>query len=141
MLPLPLPIIEFFLCAVIFAVVWRIDVGSRISRNFFTAFFGFIALTALMVGLRFGYEFENIIVMQRIILLFIGPLVYLGFLLLARRLAQMRFHTKINLGIATVASLLPILLPLLRPSCDFFIVFELFDLLRCPYLIVAQGRR
>lgn len=124
MLSLPLPIIEFLLCAVFCALVWRVDVGSRLARYFFTAFFGSVALAALMVGLRFGYDFENIIVVQRIIPLFIGPLVYLGFLSLMHAPAQMRIYIAINLGIATTASLLPFLFPELRPAYEFFISFS-----------------
>jgi AraC-like DNA-binding protein len=82
MLALPLPILTFVLSAVACVLVWRINFGNPLARGLFTAVFVLIAAGTLLVGLRFGYGVDRFIALQRIIPLFVGPVIYLGFLAL-----------------------------------------------------------
>jgi len=95
---LPLPILTFLFCLVACVLVWRLDLGNRLARTLFTAVFGLIATATLLIGLRFGYGFEKLIVIQRVIPLFIGPTIYLGFLSLTRSPAEIRPKARVRSG-------------------------------------------
>lgn len=75
----PLPVITALLCSVIAVLVWRLELGLTRATALFSAFFGLCAVEALLVGLRFGYAFEALIPLQRTLPLFVGPVMYLGF--------------------------------------------------------------
>ena len=115
---LPLPILTFLFCLVACVLVWRLDLGNRLARTLFTAVFGLIATATLLIGLRFGYGFEKLIVIQRVIPLFIGPTIYLGFLSLTRSPAEIRPKAILHLAVALVLALLPQLFPPLRDGFD-----------------------
>jgi len=118
LLALPLPILSFALSAVACVLVWRLDIGSRLARGFFICVFALIAISTLLIGLRFGYGVEQLAVIQRSIPLFIGPLIYLGFLALTQPATKMRAAIIVHLSIAAFAALLPHILPLIRPYFD-----------------------
>ncbi len=121
MLALPLPILSFALSAIACALVWRLEIGSRLARVFFISVFALIAISTLLIGLRFGYGFEQFVVIQRIIPLFIGPCIYLGFLALTLPDKKLRPSIKRHLGVAVFAALLPQILPMVRPYFDLVI--------------------
>jgi AraC-like DNA-binding protein len=79
MLTLPLPILTFVLSLVACFLIWRLELGNRFARNIFVSAFGLMSLGTLLIALRFGYGFEQFVLIQRIIPLFIGPLIVFGF--------------------------------------------------------------
>lgn len=115
---LPLPILSFILSAAACVMVWRLEVGSALPRILFTAVFALIAATTLLTGLRFGYGVEAFAPVQRIIPLFIGPLIYLGFLSYTRPPAQMRRPIAIHLSVWALIALAPQLIPAVRIGYD-----------------------
>ena len=118
MLVLPLPLLTFLLATLACAMVWRIDPGTALARRFFTAVFALIALVTLLIGLRFGYGMERLVAVQRIVPLFIGPTIWLGFVSLTRPPVRVRPLAWLHFGIAAAVALLPQILPLLRTAFD-----------------------
>lgn len=121
MVALPIPILTFVLSAIACGLIWRLELGNRLARGFFTVAFALVTLASLLVGLRFGYGLEQFIVIQRIIPLFIGPLIYLGFLAFARAPEDMRILARYHLGIAAALAALPQVLPVFRAGFDVLI--------------------
>ncbi|GAB5448522.1 helix-turn-helix transcriptional regulator [Gymnodinialimonas sp.] len=115
---LPLPILSFILSAAACVMVWRLEVGSALARALFTTVFALIAATTLLTGIRFGYGVEGFAPIQRIIPLFIGPLIYLGFLSYSRPPAQMRRPIALHLSFWAVIAVLPQVIPSVRVAYD-----------------------
>lgn len=130
MLTLPLPILTFVLAAVACALLWRLEIGNTLARRLFTAAFAVIAAGTLLTGLRFGYGLQQLVALQRMIPLCVGPLIYLGFAALSRPAEAMPPLVKGHLGVAALAALVPQLLPVLRPGLDLLIA--------ASYLIYAS---
>lgn len=80
---LPLPILSALLCAVIAVLAWRLDLGNDKSAMLFSALFALFTLEAILVAIRFGYGIDYFTGLQRILPLFVGPLIYLPFMALA----------------------------------------------------------
>lgn len=104
MMVFPLPLLTFLMAAVAGALIWRVDFGLRVARNLFVAFFAIVACGALLVGLRFGYGVELFIPVQRALPLLGGPLLYLGFAVLAAPAAHVPRMIALHLGMALVAA-------------------------------------
>jgi AraC-like DNA-binding protein len=78
-LTLPLPIVTFILAVFACALVWRIDFGNRLAHRLLTGAFAMMSVGTLLIALRFGYGIETFILIQRVIPLFIAPLIAFGF--------------------------------------------------------------
>lgn len=115
---LPLPILSFILSAAACVMIWRLEVGSPLARALFTAVFALIAATTLLTGIRFGYGIEAFAPVQRVIPLFIGPLIYLGFLAYTKPPAQMRRPLALHLTFWGLIALLPQIIPAVRIAYD-----------------------
>jgi len=98
MASLPLPILTFLLAIVAAGLIARRTFGVLLSKILFLAFMFAMALGSLMVGLRFGYGVESLIVVQRVLPLFAGPLLYLGFATLCLPEAVAKRRVALNLG-------------------------------------------
>lgn len=118
---LPLPILTFVLSAIACALVWRLNIGNRLARGWFTSAFVVIAAGTLLTGLRFGYGLEQLASVQRLLPLFVGPLIYLGFVSLTQPAERMRRITTLHILIACLAALVPQAVPLFRPGYDLII--------------------
>lgn len=118
MLVLPLPILTFFLAAIVCVLVWRLDLGHSLARVLFAGLFAVIAVAALLVGLRFGYKFEQFAPVQRILPLFIGPCLYLGFAVLSLPAGRVQRAMAVHFGVAGLAALLPQLTAQYRVGYD-----------------------
>ena len=103
LLSFPLPILVFVLSSVAFVLTARLDLGHKLGRNLFLAFFGLTALSALLVGMRFGYGFERLVLLQRCLPLFGPPLLYLGFSSLTTQRTSAQRLVWLHLAIAAVA--------------------------------------
>lgn len=121
MLALPIPILTFVFSAVACVLVWRMDLGNQLARNLFTAAFALISIGTLLIGLRYGYGFEQLIFIQRVIPLFIGPVIFLGFLALTRKSDELKNTALYHLGVALFAAVLPQLFPPFRAGFDIVI--------------------
>lgn len=80
MLFLPLPLFNFALALAALGIAWRLDLGNEISRWMFRGTLVVSALLFLAIGLRIGYGFEYLQRVQGFLALFLGPLMFLGFL-------------------------------------------------------------
>lgn len=78
----PLPILTALLCAVIAVLVTRLDLGRKQSAVLFSMLFALFAVESLLVAVRFGYGVESFVALQRLLPLFVGPLIYLPFMAL-----------------------------------------------------------
>ncbi|MFC6639095.1 helix-turn-helix domain-containing protein [Sulfitobacter sp. JBTF-M27] len=121
MLHLPLPMLSALLCLVIAALLWRLDLGRGAARVCFVGLFLTFALAAVLVGLRFGYGIDRFTVVQRMLPLFTGPLMYLGFLSLAVSAQILRQQAAVHLGVAIIANIVFLLLPSDMPGFDWAI--------------------
>ncbi|MBL1422596.1 MAG: helix-turn-helix transcriptional regulator [Alphaproteobacteria bacterium] len=121
MLALPLPMLTFILSAVACVLVWRLDIGNHLARNLFTVVFALVTVSTLLIGLRFGYGLSQFIIIQRIIPLFVGPFIYLGFAALIQSKNEMHRTISTHVGVAVVAAILPQIIPQIRPGFDFVI--------------------
>ncbi|WP_206540110.1 helix-turn-helix domain-containing protein [Leisingera sp. ANG-Vp] len=83
MLTFPLPVLTAALCSVLAGLVWRARLGCCRANLLFSAFFVLSAVSSLLVGLRFGYGISTVLPLQRLMPLYFGPLLYLGFAALA----------------------------------------------------------
>jgi AraC-like DNA-binding protein len=72
----PVPMLTALLCCVVALRVVRLELGARRASYTFSALFG---LCAVLVGLRFGYGVDALIGVQRVLPLFLGPMMFLGF--------------------------------------------------------------
>ena len=115
---LPLPIFTFVLSAVACAMLWRLEVGNWLARALFTMVFALIAMGTLLTGLRFGYGMENMAAIQRVIPLFVGPLIYLGFRTYTCTAQALRVPIIAHLALWAVVALIPQLLPSVRGLYD-----------------------
>lgn len=100
----PLPIFTAFLCTVIAVLAARLDLGRKQSAVLFSMLCALFAVQSLLVAVRFGYGVEGFVALQRLLPLFVGPLMYLPFMalivpteqfgkLLLRHLGGMMFVT------------------------------------------------
>lgn len=94
------------------------EIGNRLARGLFTGVFVLIATGTLLVGLRFGYGIERFIVVQRVIPLFVGPSIYLGFCALMYPASQVHRAIGRHLGVALAIALLPQITPQIRSVFD-----------------------
>jgi AraC-like DNA-binding protein len=79
LLVLPLPILTALLGAGIAVLILRLDLGSKSATVLFALLFALLSFSSLLVGLRFGYGLEQVILIQRTLPMLVGPLLYLGF--------------------------------------------------------------
>lgn len=79
MLTLPLPIVTFILAMFACVLVWRLELGNRLAHRLLTGAFVFMCIGTLLIALRFGYGMEQFILIQRVIPLFIAPMIAFGF--------------------------------------------------------------
>lgn len=78
----PLPMLTALLCGLLALLVGRLDLGTARAGALFSTLFGLCAVESLLVGLRFGYGIEALIPLQRALPLYLGPIMYLGFVAL-----------------------------------------------------------
>ncbi len=89
----PLPILTALLCGVIVVLIGRLQLEPARAAVTFSALFALFALEALLVGLRFGYGITWLIPLQRVLPMFFGPLIYLGFA--AMTVGQAAFNKRV----------------------------------------------
>ncbi len=118
MLTLPLPILTFILSLVACVLIWRLELGNRFARNVFVAAFGLMSLGTLLIAVRFGYGFEQFVLIQRIIPLFIGPLIVFGFAAFMWPAVSVRRWIMIHLGAVSIFVVLMQIFPSYHTAYD-----------------------
>lgn len=104
---LPLPLLSAVLGCVLAVLVWRLEPGTRRMPQLLSAMFVVITIESLLVAARFGYGIQNLAMVQAIMPLLVGPLLYLSFASLAvddqrlRRIAIWHFGIILLLVLAT----------------------------------------
>lgn len=80
----PLPFVTALFAGLVATRLLSSAGGNQASRFFFSALFILFAAQAMLVGLRFGYDLDAILPVQRVLPLADGPLAFLGFRALTR---------------------------------------------------------
>lgn len=101
---LPLPFVLGLMWACIAVLVRRLDLGEPRAPWFFCGLFALFALQSFLVGLRFGYGEDRLILVQRILPLLTGPMMYLAFLSLSVPADQLRRSMGLHLGAVLIAA-------------------------------------
>ena len=115
---LPLPLFTFVLSGVACVMLWRLDIGHRAARVYFTIAFALIACGTLLTGLRFGYGVDDLAPVQRVVPLFVGPLIYLGFRTYTGATPAQGNTALLHLGAWAIVAVLPQLIPDMRGAYD-----------------------
>ena len=124
LLVLPLPILTALLGGAIAAMIVRLDLGSRSATILFALLFALLSFSSLLVGLRFGYGMEQVVLIQRTLPMLVGPLLYLGFA--AFVIPKERFARAILLHMSVAFAVIAVVLLSLRPiySLDWVITLS-----------------
>lgn len=96
---LPLPLLTFLAALGATGFVARLDLGVALSRAFFVAFFVLVSCGTFLVALRFGYGIDSFVPLQRVLPLFAGPLLYLGFWALCVPKAPLMRAALLHMGV------------------------------------------
>ncbi|WP_300030969.1 AraC family transcriptional regulator [uncultured Roseobacter sp.] len=115
-IPLPLVLTGLAVLAALFTGTRRWLPGA--ARAAFTALAVLIAVLTLLVSLRFAWNIEGVIRLQRVLPFWIGPLAWVGYLALSDRAARLRQAVLLHFGAALVAALLIFAFPALRGGID-----------------------
>ena len=129
LLSFPLPLLTALLCAVIAVLAAQLDLGRRQTAILFSMLFALFGVEALLVALRFGYGVETLVTFQRLLPLFVGPMMYLPFMALAVPVERFPRLLVRHLGGMAAVLLGLQLLPLRLGLADMVIV--------CSYLFYA----
>ena len=126
LLSFPLPLLTALLCAVIAVLSYRLDLGRRQSSILLSLLFSVFTIESLLVALRFGYGLEQVVAVQRLLALFVGPLMYLPFRTLAVPSEQFRGLLLRHLGGMALVMLALHLVPLMPGLADLAIIGSYF---------------
>ncbi len=113
LLVLPLPILTSLLGAAIAVLILRLDLGSRKATIIFAILFALLSFSSLLVGLRFGYGMEQLVLVQRTVPMLVGPLLYLGFAAFA--IPKERFARSVLLHLGVAFAVIAVVLAARRP--------------------------
>ncbi len=113
LLVLPLPILTALLGGAIALLILRLDLGSRSATILFALLFALLSFSSLLVGLRFGYGMDQVILIQRTLPMLVGPLLYLGFA--AFVIPKERFNRAILLHLSVAFAVIAVVLVSHRP--------------------------
>lgn len=91
------------------------------AKALFTALAGLIAVETILVALRFAYQVDAVLVVQRLLPFWIGPLIYLGYFALSDRAARLQTALLLHLGCAAAATAVVAAVPTVRVALDLMI--------------------
>ncbi|MGZ2258186.1 helix-turn-helix domain-containing protein [Roseobacter sp. A03A-229] len=121
MISVPLPLFLTGLSAIFGALVLTRAWLPGPAKTFFALLAGLIMIETLLVALRFAYQVESVLGIQRLLPFWIGPLLYLGYAALSERVARLQPTILLHLGAATVLTAIVAALPPIRVALDFMI--------------------
>lgn len=121
MISVPLPLFmtgcAILLTALIVTRAWL----SHSAKLFFAALAGVIMVETVLVALRFAYQIEGVVVLQRLLPFWIGPLLFLGFVALSDRAEHLRKIAQVHLGAALGVSAIVASIPKVHIWIDLLI--------------------
>ncbi|UYV36935.1 AraC family transcriptional regulator [Rhodobacteraceae bacterium D3-12] len=79
MVSFPLPLMTATLLLGVAVLVWGLELGARRANVMFVGLLGLCAIEAVLVGVRFGYGEERLVPLQRVLPMYLGPMIYLSF--------------------------------------------------------------
>lgn len=91
------------------------------ARAFFVSLAVLIAVETVFVALRFAYRIDAVLVIQRLLPFWIGPLLYLGYVAVSDRAARMQPVILLHVGIAAGLTAVVAALPPIRAGLDLMI--------------------
>ncbi|WP_195820429.1 helix-turn-helix domain-containing protein [Roseobacter sp. MH60115] len=91
------------------------------AKALFTALAGLIVVETILVALRFAYQVDAVLVVQRLLPFWIGPLIYLGYFALSDRAARLQTALLLHLGCAAAATAVVAAVPNVRVALDLMI--------------------
>lgn len=121
MISVPLPLFLTGCAALVLALVVSRGWLSQNAKLFFAALTCVIMVETVLVALRFAYQMEGVLVLQRLLPFWLGPLLYLGFVALSDRADVLRRWAMYHLGLAAILTALVAAIPPLRIALDLMI--------------------
>ncbi|WP_300055521.1 AraC family transcriptional regulator [uncultured Roseobacter sp.] len=118
MISVPLPLFLTGLSAIFGALVLTRAWLPGAAKTFLALLAALIMVETLLVALRFAYEVEGVLVIQRLLPFWIGPLLYLGYMALSDRAARLQPASLLHLGAAAVLTAIVAALPPIRVALD-----------------------
>lgn len=116
-LPLFLTAVAAGLCAMVLTRAWL----PPQARAFFATFAIVIMVETVLVVLRFAYQIEPVLVVQRLLPFWVGPTMYLGFLAVSDRSGNMKGAACGHLAVAGAITIVIAAVPQVRPALDLLI--------------------
>lgn len=121
MISVPLPLFLTGLAALFGAMVLTRAWLPGPAKTLFALLAALIMVETLLVALRFAYQVDSVMVIQRLLPFWIGPLLYLGYVALSERVARLQPVILIHLGIAAALTAVVAALPPVRVALDLMI--------------------
>lgn len=138
MLAIPLPLLTALLGAAIAIQLYRMDLGRRIGSILHSTLFALLSVSSLLVALRFGYGISDLIFVQRLTPLLVGPLLYLGFAAYALPSEALKRQMRLHISAAIVV--LGIMLAMPRPIIALDWIISASYLIYLVFLILLWRR-
>ncbi len=121
MISVPLPLFLTGLAALFGAMVLTRAWLPGPAKTLFALLAALIMVETLLVALRFAYDVQSVLVIQRLLPFWIGPLLYLGYLALSDRAAGLQPAVLLHLGLAASLVMLVVALPNILIALDVMI--------------------
>lgn len=117
----PLPLFLTGLAAIFGAMVLTRAWLPGPAKAFFAGLAALIMVETVLVALRFAYQVDAVLVIQRLLPFWIGPLLYLGYVAVSDRAARLQPVILLHFGIAASLTALIAALPPARVGLDLMI--------------------
>ncbi|WP_187432201.1 hypothetical protein ROLI_018850 [Roseobacter fucihabitans] len=121
MISIPLPLFLTLCAALMGLLILTRPWLMRGAKTFFVALVGVIMVETILVALRFAYQIEGVLVLQRLLPFWIGPLLYLGFVTLSDHSDVLARTVLKHLGVALALSTITAAIPQTRIALDLMI--------------------
>lgn len=136
---IPLPLLTSLLGAAIAVLMLRLDLGRPLAGRLFAALFALLSFSSALVALRFGYGVEQLILVQRLTPLLVGPLLYLAFAAFAVQKEDFPRKMGLHLGAALILLIVMLSLPMPLIALDWIISASYLFYIVLLYLLWRKG--
>lgn len=118
MISVPLPLFLTGCAALLMALVVTRPWLEHRAKALFAMLAGVMMVETVLVALRFAYQIDGVLPLQRLLPFWIGPLLYLGYAALSDRADRLRALMILHLGCAAVMTLVIASVPQTRIALD-----------------------
>lgn len=118
MISVPLPLFLTGLAVLFGALVLTRAWLPGSAKTLFALLAALIAVETTLVALRFAYDVQGVLVIQRLLPFWIGPFLYLGYVALSDRAARLQPALLLHLGAAALATVVVAAWPAIRIALD-----------------------